>query len=1306
MQDWNNAGHTPNDDDDDLNFDWLDEEAEKGKPSSPGEGHTGVTGQLDWQHFGDEASDDDAANADDDTFDWQAGSKNPAKPVQPDQTGLTGSLDWQRASRPSDTGGAEDDDQPEWQSAPPARAFGDTGQLMDWMTTLDEDSEASPPPVPEDTFDFDSGFPDSELDSSAEDDDYGTPPLPASSGDVGDLPDWLADLDVPDASDEDIFAAQQSVLGSSDGDWMTEDAPGDSYDYAPQDEYTDGDSQPDWMQDIPDFGTGDAEQGYAQDEYSDEGAYDPNAPYYADETQYEDGYAYGEAGSDAAYAVEDTGQGFEDYQATPKTPSTDDLFGEFDDMEFEPTAEEDVSLDDLLTEATPQASASGTDELSLDDLLGEITMDADDLSLDDLLADLDSVGTSAASEPQPNFDAGEFDFDSIAALDDADAAPAAQADLGDFDFDSIVGLDEADVAPVAQAGLDDFDFDATPETVAADEFDFDSIIVLDEADAAPVAQADLGDFDFDDMPAAVPAEDDDLSWLDAAHDTPAEVGVSASAEDEDWLQGDGSDDFADFFADEPDETALTGEEADYVQSIVQPTTPDGDVDWYGDKITPTDADAEPNWLDSLQDVDMEAILAAERPAPRLEPKSAPKPPPEAEIDLDALLAESPNAPVRPSSFNTGDLNAFLDDDSPAEPIQYTALPSDLEAFFAETRTSRDLTTESSEDQFDVPDWLREAVSSADVETSAAALIRQQKDRPIDDLDDRLRSLRESGLNIKVERPEAAPAALPGVKEGLVPVTVKPVTETGLDAALRLSPEQQKRARTLLKLVGIDTAGAVGRVELDEEGEIITEAALDTAQKARPQRQRRRWLQGMDYRLIALLLLAAVLLPFFVNIRIGDTPPVVFPPGSEGAAAFIQMETVAPGSRVLIATEYGAAGASELDELTRALLTHTLLQGAQPVIVSSNPTGLLHGDTLISSLAGESNRNNLYFVTGYLVGESVGLRDLTQNPALHFASDSNGAPTNLTITSLDDFAVIVLITDDASSARAWMEQVVVLTRTPVIIASSYSAMPLVIPYARSLPNVTGLLVGYKDAYTYNTALIAGNPQAVIATSEPTTEPTIAPTEVIAPIVTQETTAIPTEQPTTVTVGTALPPPDATVTQRPTATATQVVTIEVVAVAGPDPINVREDANTGARIAGELQPGERVAVIAYSPARDWINVILSDGTEAWVAAFLVRVEQIPQGQFTGQLPRRDPRSARANDRIHAGVRVAQVAETPTAVPELVLTPVALDNTSVVTIQRIPQGEERWTAMTLGILAAIVIILLGNLYNLMRWLVQRDN
>ena len=109
----------------------------------------------------------------------------------------------------------------------------------------------------------------------------------------------------------------------------------------------------------------------------------------------------------------------------------------------------------------------------------------------------------------------------------------------------------------------------------------------------------------------------------------------------------------------------------------------------------------------------------------------------------------------------------------------------------------------------LPEWLQEIQKGTGAE-SAAANLRERKDRSLDDLDERLLDLRERGLEMSAkvsEEPgsrERLSKVVPNIDEALSPIPMTP-RESAIVTAPNISPEQAKRADMLQNLVGASLA---------------------------------------------------------------------------------------------------------------------------------------------------------------------------------------------------------------------------------------------------------------------------------------------------------------------------------------------------------------------------------------------------------------------------------------------------------------------------------------------------------------------
>jgi hypothetical protein len=270
---------------------------------------------------------------------------------------------------------------------------------------------------------------------------------------------------------------------------------------------------------------------------------------------------------------------------------------------------------------------------------------------------------------------------------------------------------------------------------------------------------------------------------------------------------------------------------------------------------------------------------------------------------------------------------------------------------------------------DAPEWLADLSREGGDEGSAAAMARQKAERPREELPDRLRMLRDRGLELRAPQEQARSAeletVLPGVKEVLPALVFKP-TETKLAAAVALTEQQRQYADVLRTVIGSIAVTA-------EEAAAVTAPA---ARRARPR-------IPVERLVIALILTAAILLPFANILKVGDLPPAEFAAASRQQIFFDRMDALQPGQWVLVATEYGPTGAAGGQ---RDCGGHP--PRADPAGVSGDrqrqPGGLLHVNAIMENMV-EQNlettllaRNQDFTVGSYLVGDVTSLRSFSEN----------------------------------------------------------------------------------------------------------------------------------------------------------------------------------------------------------------------------------------------------------------------------------------------------------------------------------------
>lgn len=229
--------------------------------------------------------------------------------------------------------------------------------------------------------------------------------------------------------------------------------------------------------------------------------------------------------------------------------------------------------------------------------------------------------------------------------------------------------------------------------------------------------------------------------------------------------------------------------------------------------------------------------------------------------------------------------------------------------------------------------------------------------------------------------------------------------------------------------------------------------------------------------VAALLILAILFSQSLNLTLVARP-------SSYPAALEEMERlvgqVSAGAPVLIAVEYEAGLAGELDASASAVVEQLLQQDAYLTLVSSLPTGPINAERFIERLnRGRETPYANYVNLGYISGGPAGLVNFANNPrqVLPYSSNTERiwdvAPLNM-VHSVADFHMVVVITENPEIARVWIEQVQPAlqpsnaqdVQTPLVMVVSAQAEPLVLPYFESSPRqLSGLVAGLAGGVAY-------------------------------------------------------------------------------------------------------------------------------------------------------------------------------------------------------------------------------------------------
>ncbi len=578
----------------------------------------------------------------------------------------------------------------------------------------------------------------------------------------------------------------------------------------------------------------------------------------------------------------------------------------------------------------------------------------------------------------------------------------------------------------------------------------------DEAESTPPLAADetaLPDWlAGDQTPAEETSADQATSlpdWLAPEAEAEAESAPPLAADETalpDWLAG--------------DQTPAEETSADQATSLPDWLAPEAEAEAESAPPLAADETALPDWLagDQTPAEETSADQATSLPdwlAPEAEAEAESTPPLAAdETALPDWLAGDQTPAEETSADQATSLPDWLAPEAEAEAESAPPGQASLQPFLADVDLPEDLLQET-------PDWL--ALLSPDEDATEEApekIAGAEEAGPSDaltagELPSWLEAMRpvaaasvggaEEDEAVETEGPLAG---LRGVIAPPEPTLVKPGRVATIGGKLFLTDQQEAQAKTLQALLAEEFAPR----EPEKPPTVSRQRAL-------------RWFIGV-------VLLAVAFLPLIL-------PPLQAPPPNRilpaARAALQAVDAVPQGAPVLVGVDYSPAFAAEMETTAAPLLRDLLAKGARLTVVSTQPTGpALATRFFQQGLSAQEGRQ--YLNLGYLPGGTAGLFAFAQNPRLVFTHAAGHTrlwetPFLQTVHRMSDFAMVVVITEDADTARAWIEQVrpALGDHTPLIALISAQAEPMIEPYYETASHqVAGVVTGMAGSLAYSAA----------------------------------------------------------------------------------------------------------------------------------------------------------------------------------------------------------------------------------------------
>jgi hypothetical protein len=528
----------------------------------------------------------------------------------------------------------------------------------------------------------------------------------------------------------------------------------------------------------------------------------------------------------------------------------------------------------------------------------------------------------------------------------------------------------------------------------------------------------------------------------------------------------------------------------------------------------------PNWLEDRPSSD--ETLISKKPAPTDETLISRKPEPPApesstgEPDwLSELLGkETPPAQPEPelsdwfSQTSPSAGEAAPAPGTPPGPAETSDWMRTLGVQPEETAASFDQTGGEKVSPFEPstgPDWLSR-LGAEPLESSSSSVPaftfdeeepEPQPEGKSEELDDRfLTTLPDWVSQVSAEEPEAqeaegglSPAQLPGWLEAMRPGGISAVSGPVED----LTGARAETAGPLSGLRGVLVAETDAirprrppayslklRVTDDQRARVaLLEELLASEQKPKPLSAQPIITPQYIFRLaIALVLILPIL---WMVISNGQYMALPAPDSQPGVMDLLnQVEALPGGAPVLLAFDYEPGFSGEMDAAASAVVADLMSKGAYLTLVSTSPSGPPLAERFIAALndwPGSQDPYTNYTNLGYIPGGAMGILGLAQAPSqvMPYSLDAEDVwanPPLNSVSTLADFGLLLVLTDDPDTARAWIEQTWPILReknTPLLMVTSAQAEPLVRPYYEGIPQqVSGLVSGMAGGAAYENA----------------------------------------------------------------------------------------------------------------------------------------------------------------------------------------------------------------------------------------------
>lgn len=257
--------------------------------------------------------------------------------------------------------------------------------------------------------------------------------------------------------------------------------------------------------------------------------------------------------------------------------------------------------------------------------------------------------------------------------------------------------------------------------------------------------------------------------------------------------------------------------------------------------------------------------------------------------------------------------------------------------------------------------------------------------------------------------------------------------------------------------------------------ILEDIISPEAQKVETKKKAKSLVNRLEIFFIPAFLILVITYSLFVdhsNLKLPDILPAEAVRFHNLATGYLNRNQVP--SHVLVVFETEASSYPEMNLISEGFFENLFINNHWVTSIATNPNGVLVSEEIlrnvhfkVPSYNFEERNTNLGFLPGY----GIGIQAFLSNPKM----TSPGIDLNLNIwekpplseiNTINDFDMIVLVTDNSENAKLWIEQInLLVTDSDLLLISSAKASPLLQPYLQTY-QIDGMLSGIMGGMAFN------------------------------------------------------------------------------------------------------------------------------------------------------------------------------------------------------------------------------------------------